>query len=267
MLAAVLAATGLAAGLLAGLLGVGGGIVMVPILYFVFGAIDGVDADVRMHMAVGTSLAAMVPTSIRSALAHHKKGAVDVALFKRWMPGVVFGVLLGVVTAAWVKGPVLMAVFAVFATLVALHMMFGRESWRVADELPGRIGQTIMGAGIASISVMMGIGGGTFTVPTLTLFNYPIHRAVGTAAAIGVVIAIPGALGFIIGGWDAPGRPIGSLGYASLVGVLAIIPATLLAAPWGVALAHKLDRVWLRRAFALFLLITGVRMMITLASM
>lgn len=264
MLVAALVATGLAAGTLAGLLGVGGGIVMVPMLYYVFGVIDGVDPDVRMHMAVGTSLAAMVPTSIRSALAHHKKGAVDVALFKHWMPGVIFGVLVGVFTAAWVKGPVLMAVFAVFATIVALHMMFGRESWRIADQLPGRIGQSVMSAAISCVSVMMGIGGGTFTVPTLTLFNYPIHRAVGTAAAIGVVIAIPGALGFIIGGWDAPGRPMGSLGYASLLGVAAIIPATLIAAPWGVSLAHRLDRVWLRRAFALFLLITGVRMIANL---
>lgn len=265
VLAATLLATGVVAGLLAGLLGVGGGIVMVPILYYVFGAV-GVDDSVRMHMAVGTSLAAMIPTSIRSALAHRKKGAVDEALFRRWLPGIALGVLIGVLTAAKVKGPVLMAVFAVFATVVALHMAFGKESWRVASQLPGRIGQTIMATLISGISVMMGIGGGTFTVPVLTLFGYPIHRAVGTAAAIGVLIAVPGAVGFILGGLGEAGRPMGSFGYASLIGVVALIPTTILAAPWGVALAHRLDRMWLRRAFALFLAITGVRMAWSLIS-
>lgn len=260
VLAATLLATGVVAGMLAGLLGVGGGIVMVPILFYVFGAVGGVDESVRMHMAVGTSLAAMIPTSIRSALAHRKKGAVDEGLFKRWLPGIALGVLIGVLTAAWVKGPVLMAVFAVFATMVALHMAFGRDSWRVASELPGRAGQTVMATGISAISVMMGIGGGTFTVPVLTLFGYPIHRAVGTAAAIGVLIAIPGAIGFVLGGLGEAGRPTGSFGYASLIGVAALVPTTVLAAPWGVALAHRLNRVWLRRAFALFLALTGMRM-------
>lgn len=265
VLAATLLATGVVAGVLAGLLGVGGGIVMVPILYYVFGAI-GVDDAVRMHMSVGTSLAAMIPTSIRSALAHHRQGAVDLDLFKRWLPGIALGVLIGVLTAAKVKGPVLMTVFAVFATVVALHMAFGRESWRVASQLPGRIGQTIMATFISGISVMMGIGGGTFTVPVLTLFGYPIHRAVGTAAAVGVLIAIPGAIGFILGGLGEAGRPAGSFGYASLIGVAVLIPTTILAAPWGVALAHRLDRVWLRRAFALFLGVTGARMAMSLIS-
>lgn len=263
VLAATLVATGVVAGLLAGLLGVGGGIVMVPILYYVFGAV-GVDDTVRMHMAVGTSLAAMIPTSIRSALAHHRKGAVDLELFRRWLPGIALGVLIGVLTAAKVKGPVLMAVFAVFATVVAVHMAFGRESWRIASELPGRIGQTVMATLISGVSVMMGIGGGTFTVPVLTLFGYPIHRAVGTAAAIGVLIAIPGAIGFILGGLGEAGRPVGSFGYANLIGVAALIPTTILAAPWGADLAHRMNRTWLRRAFALFLAITGARMALSL---
>jgi uncharacterized protein len=258
-LAAALLAAGLFAGLLAGLLGVGGGIVMVPVLHAVFGLLQ-VDEDVRMHMAVGTSLAAMIPTSIRSALAHRRKGAVDAELFRRWLPGVAMGVLVGVMTAAQVKGPVLMAVFAVFALIIAAYMAFGSETWRVARQLPGRLGQTAMAGGISTASVMMGIGGGTFTVPALTLFGYAIHRAVGTAAAIGVLIAVPGAVGFVVGGLEAPGRPWGSLGFANLVGVLCLIPTTLLAAPWGVALAHRLDRRWLRLAFALFLAATGVRM-------
>ncbi len=265
VLAGALLATGVVAGLLAGLLGVGGGIVMVPILYYVFGAV-GVDDAVRMHMSVGTSLAAMIPTSIRSALAHRKKGAVDEALFRRWLPGIALGVLIGVLTAAKVKGPVLMAVFAIFATVVALHMAFGKESWRVASQLPGRIGQTVMATLISGVSVMMGIGGGTFTVPVLTLFGYPIHRAVGTAAAIGVLIAVPGAIGFVLGGLGEVGRPMGSFGYANLIGVAALIPTTVMAAPWGADLAHRLPRIWLRRAFALFLAITGVRMAVSLFS-
>lgn len=262
-LAGALLAAGLFAGLLAGLLGVGGGIIMVPVLYHVFGLL-GVDEAVRMHMSVGTSLAAMIPTSLRSALAHRQKGAVDEAIFRRWLPGIALGVLLGVLTAALVKGPVLMMVFAVFALLVALYMAIGKDSWRLASDLPGRLGQTIMAFVTACVSVMMGIGGGTFTVPALTLFGYPIHRAVGTAAAIGVLIAVPGALGFILGGLGAPGRPWGSLGFANAVGVLCLIPTTLLAAPWGVALAHRLERRWLRWAFALFLAATGIRMLLSL---
>lgn len=262
-LAAALLVAGVFAGLLAGLLGVGGGIIMVPVLYYVFGLL-GVDEAVRMHMAVGTSLAAMIPTSIRSALAHRKKGAVDEDLFRRWLPGIAVGVLVGVSTAAFVKGPVLMTVFAVVALLVALYMAFGKDSWRIASELPGRLGQSVIAFFIAAVSVMMGIGGGTFTVPSLTLFGYPIHRAVGTAAAIGVLIAVPGAIGFVIGGLGEAGRPWGSLGFANVVGVLCLIPTTLIAAPWGVALAHRLDRRVLRLAFSAFLAATGVKMALTL---
>jgi len=262
-LAAALLVAGLFAGLLAGLLGVGGGIIMVPVLYFVFGLL-GVDESVRMHMAVGTSLAAMIPTSMRSALAHRSKGAVDEAMFRRWLPGIAAGVLVGVLTAALVKGPVLMTVFAVVALLVATYMAFGKDSWRIASELPGQLGQSAMAFLIAAVSVMMGIGGGTFTVPALTLFGYQIHRAVGTAAAIGVLIAIPGAIGFVLGGLGEPGRPWGSLGFANIVGVMCLIPTTLLAAPWGVALAHRLERRWLRLAFAGFLAATGTRMALSL---
>lgn len=262
-LAAALLVAGLFAGLLAGLLGVGGGIIMVPVLYYVFGLL-GVDEAVRMHMAVGTSLAAMIPTSIRSALAHRSKGAVDEAMFRRWLPGIAGGVLVGVLTAALVKGPVLMTVFAVVALLVAAYMAFGKDSWRIASELPGKLGQTVLAFTIAAVSVMMGIGGGTFAVPALTLFGYPIHRAVGTAAAIGVLIAIPGAIGFVLGGLGESGRPWGSLGFANVVGVLCLIPTTLIAAPWGVALAHRLERRWLRLAFAGFLAATGIKMTLSL---
>jgi uncharacterized protein len=259
-LAAALFATGLVAGTLAGLLGVGGGIVMVPALYYLFGFIDIIDENAIMHMSVGTSLAAMIPTSVRSAMGHRAKGNVDEDLFKRWMLPIALGAIIGIIIAAYVKGPVLITVFAVFALLVSLHMGFGNECWRLADTLPGRVWQSIIAFTIACISVMMGIGGGTFGVPALTLFNYPIHRAVGTAAAMGIIIAIIGGIGFILGGLGTTGRPPYSLGYASLVGVAMIVPATFISAPWGVALANILSRFWLRRAFALFLGLTGLRM-------
>jgi uncharacterized membrane protein YfcA len=153
-----------------------------------------------------------------------------------------------------------MAVFATFASIAALNMAFGKETWRIAPELPGRVPQAAMSFFIAGVSVMMGIGGGTFTVPTLTLFNYPIHKAVGTAAAFGVLIAVPGAIGFAISGLGKSGLPPLSLGYANILGVALIVPATIVAAPWGATLAHRLNRTWLRRAFALFLGITGLRM-------
>jgi uncharacterized protein len=260
ILAASLLVTGLVAGTLAGLLGVGGGIVMVPVLFYVFGFIDMVDDDVIMHMAVGTSLAAMIPTSVRSAMGHRAKGNVDEAMFKRWALPVLLGATVGILIAAHVKGPVLMTVFAVFALIVSVHMGFGKDSWRVADALPGGVGQSAMAFAIAGISVMMGIGGGTFGVPTLTLFGYPIHRAVGTAAAVGILVAFVGGIGFALSGIGIAGRPPFSLGYASLIGMAMIVPATYIAAPWGVALANILSRFWLRRAFALFLGITGLRM-------
>jgi uncharacterized protein len=255
--------TGLAAGLLAGLLGVGGGIVMVPVMFHIF-TLLGVDEDVRMHMAVGTSLLTMIPTSIRSALAHHRKGSVDIPLLKRWGPAALLGTASGSLLAARIDGEFLLGIFGVVALLVSLHMALGEESWSIADALPGWIGQSLMAFLIAGISVMMGIGGGTLSVPTLTLFRYPIHRAVGTAAAIGLFIAIPGAVGFIWGGVGVEERPPYSLGYASLIGFACMVPMTIIAAPWGAALAHKLNTLWLRRAFALFLALTGLRMVMSL---
>lgn len=254
-----LLATGVAAGLLAGLLGVGGGIVMVPMLYYVFGAFE-VDESVRIHMAVGTSLAAMIPTSIRSALAHRRRGAVDERLFRALAPAILFGAIAGAALAPHAASEVLRAVFSIFALLVAFNMIVGNERWKLAGELPKLLWQRLAAAFIAGTSVMMGIGGGTFTVPYLSLFGYPIRRAVATAAAIGVLIALPGAIGFSLGGLGVGERPPYSLGYASLLGFILIVPATIVTTPWGVALAHRIDPTWLRRAFALFLTLTGLRM-------
>jgi uncharacterized protein len=259
-LALLLFMSGLLAGTLAGLLGVGGGIIMVPVLFYVFSAVPGLNSEVVMHMAVGTSLAAMIPTSLRSAYGHRARANVDMSVIRLWALPLICGAFFGLLIASHVKGPVLMGIFAFFALIVALQMGFGRDDWILSPKLPGRIPQSCMAFLIAGISVMMGIGGGTFGVPTLTLFGMPIHRAVGTAATLGVGIALVGGIGFIISGSAVPGRPPGSLGYASLIGMVALVPAAVIAAPWGVALSTRLNKLWLRRAFALFLALTGVRM-------
>ena len=257
--AAVLLGTGLVAGVLAGLLGVGGGIVIVPVLFNLFPLL-GIDEAVRMHLAVGTSLATIIPTSIMSMRAHHKKGAVDWALLKSWAPAIAVGVLAGTVLGAYAKGWALTAVFASVAVLVSVNMAFRKEGMTVADQLPGGIVKQAMGAVIGLFSVMMGIGGGTLSVPTLSAFNYPIRRAVGTASAIGLIIAVPGTIGFIASGMGTPNLPPFSLGYANLIGFALIVPATMTSAPWGAKIAHAIQPAMLRKAFALFLFLTSARM-------
>lgn len=259
ILAVVMLAVGAITGLIAGLLGVGGGIVIVPVLYYVLTTL-GVPEDVTMHVAVGTSLATIIATSAKSIGAHRKRGAVDDALLKSWGPAIFVGVIIGTAIAGYVKGPELSAVFATIATIVALHMAFGKESWRIANQLPTGAGKHALAGFIGAVSAMMGIGGGTLSVPILSLYGYPIIKAVGTAAAIGFIIGIPGAIGFVITGWGEPGLPPYSLGYINLPAALLILPTSMWLAPVGARLAHTIDRTWLRRAFALFLAITAVRM-------
>ncbi len=256
----LLTATGLFAGVLAGLLGVGGGIVIVPMLYYVFSYLDIPEA-VRMHLAVGTSLATINVTSIRSVLAHRRRGGFDQQIFRDWLPGMVVGVLLGTWLATLANFDTLVLVFGVVALLVATHMAFGRRSWHLRQQVPHGLSAWPLTLIIGALSAMMGIGGGTLSVPAMSLCNVPIHRAVGTAAGFGLVIALPATLGLIIGGWSVPGLPAGSLGYVSLPGFAVIAVATVMTAPLGARLAHALDPEPLRRAFALFLGLTALRML------
>ena len=255
-----LSAAGVLAGLLAGLLGVGGGIVVVPVLYHLMLA-TGFDPDLTMHVAVGTSLAAIVPTSIMSARAHDRRGAVDRDLLRIIGPGILAGSVMGVLVAAVARGWVLSLVFGIMALLVAIHMTFTPEGFRLAEKLPGRAVTRAIGAVVGFFSSLMGIGGGTLTVPVLSLHNYPIRRAVGTSAACGLIISLPGAIGFVLTGLGQEGLPPFSLGYVSLVGILLIVPATLLMSPVGARLAHTIPPRALRYAFALFLFVTSVRML------
>lgn len=259
-LASALLLTGAVAGVLAGLLGVGGGIVIVPVLYHLF-TLLGIDSDVRMHVAVGTSLAAIVPTSIISARAHYKRGGLKPALLKPLVPGTLVGVLIGALLSGYLSGQVLAAIFAIIALLVALNMAAERNL-DLRDGLPGPFGTSVLGVFIGSLSTLMGIGGGTLSVPILNACRTPMHIAVGTGAALGTVISLPGALAYLINGLGATSLPPATLGYVNLLGLALIVPATMLTAPWGARIAHAINARLLRRLFALFLALTAVRMLL-----
>ena len=251
--------TGCVAGVLAGLFGIGGGIVIVPVLEATLGFL-GVDPAIRMHIAVGTSLATIVPTSISSARAHHQRESVDVEIVKRWAVFVLVGALLGAWIAAQVHSRVLAGVFATLALLVAAKMVFLPTSRNLTESVPRAPWVIVIPTAIGCFSSMMGIGGGTFSVMTLTLFNEPIHRAVGTAALFGLVISLPGTFGFILAGLGDPRLPPGSLGYVNLLGLAAIAPTTVLMAPVGARIAHAFSAKRLSVLFGLFLVIVSVRL-------
>lgn len=260
MLALSLGVAAIVAGLMAGFLGVGGGIVLVPVLFWLFTFIDFPDA-LSMHMAVATSLATIVFTAISSALAHHRRGAVDGELLKSWGIPIGLGALAGGLVARFIDPAGLKMIFGFVALAVAVNLATPK-TLVVSDQLPrSRVASTGIAGLIGLVSSLMGIGGGTLGVPTLAAFSYPIHRAVGTAAAFGLIIAVPAVVGFVISGLGVAQRPPLSLGYVSLPAVLIIIPFTTALAPVGARLAHALDAKWVKRGFALFLAITAVRML------
>ncbi len=262
-LALALIASGAIAGLLAGIFGIGGGAVLVPVLYQ-FLSFFGVDEGVRMHIAVATSLGIIVPTSIRSFLSHKKRGTVDLELLKSWIIPVPFGVVTASVVAAYVSGAELKGIFAVIAIAVGLRMLFNRESWRLGADIPGNPVRAICGVVIGFLSTLMGIGGGVMNNTFMTLFGRPIHQAVATSAGTGVLISVPGVLGMIWAGWGHPNLPSFSLGYVNLLGVALIIPITTFAAPYGVRIAHALPKRVLEISFGVFLLIVAFRFGVSL---
>lgn len=251
--------TGIFAGLLAGMLGVGGGIVIVPVLYFLFQAL-GVSAESAMVIATATSLATIVPTSISSIRAHNAKGNVDFPLLKAWAPFIFAGVLMGSYAVTVVNATYLTVLFGVIATLSAINMILGKKD-ALFGGLPGRIGQSIMAACIGLFSSLVGIGGGTLTVPTLTFCNYPAHRAVGTAAAVGLIISLPAAITLLFVGDTPADAPFATIGFVNLLGFACIVPLTVLFAPIGANIANRLDAGMLKKVFAVVLIITGVRML------
>ena len=261
LLIIALLAAGIAGGVLAGLLGVGGGIVIVPALEFVL-EWYGVPSAFRMHIAVATSLAVIVPTSISSARAHYRRGAVDVVLARRWAPLIGIGAVTGVLIASQVSGPTLTAIFGVFVFLVAIKMTLPIDNQVITNRVPTNAAIGVVPMVIGAISSMMGIGGGTLSVPTLTLFGEPIHRAVGTSALFGLLIAVPGAIAFVVAGWSMEALPPGSLGFVSLAGFIVIAPLTVLFAPLGARIAHMLSQRALSLFFGTFLLLVAIRMLV-----
>ena len=259
LLSVTMLVTGCVAGVLAGLFGIGGGIIIVPALEAAMGLL-GVDSSIRMHVAVATSLATIIPTSISSARAHHQRQSVDVDIVKQWAIFVLLGALLGAWIAAQVHSRVLAMIFATLALLVAIKMMFLPETRKLTSAVPRGPFVAVIPAAIGCFSSMMGIGGGTFSVMALTLFNQPIHRAVGTAALFGLVISLPATLGFIVSGWGDARLPPGNLGYVSLIGFALIAPATFLTAPFGAKLAHSLSKKSLSLFFGVFLFVVAVRL-------
>jgi len=263
LLVAALLVAGLIAGFLAGLLGIGGGGVLVPVLYEIFRIVD-VEPGVRMHMALGTTLAVILPTALKSFLGHRAKGAVDIELLKRVAPFVVGGVIVGVLIAKVASGAELKWVWAVIAGLIAIKMFLGREDWRLGDHLPARPWPELAAGAVGLLSTLMSIGGAIFNVPLLTLYGYPILRAVATASGVGPMIALPGVIGYAWAGWGVAGLPPASVGYVNLLGLAVIAPISVFAAPFGVRLAHNIARRKLELAFAVFLAAVSARFLFDL---
>jgi hypothetical protein len=257
---AAFAALGAVAGTLAGLLGVGGGIIVVPGLALLLAG-DSVPADRLMQVAVGTSLATIVATSLSSIRAHHRRGAVRWPIVARLAPGIVAGAALGAAVADRLPTRTLAMIFGAFLVLVAARLALPGQP-APHRQLPSAPGLAGWGAGIGAVSSLLGIGGGTMTVPLLSWCNVPLREAVGTSAAGGLPIAIAGAASFAVAGWDVPGLPPGATGYVYWPAFVALAPATVLFAPLGARLAHAVPQHLLRRAFAAFVLIVGVRMLV-----
>ncbi len=253
---------GIFAGLFAGLFGIGGGAILVPVFYQLFG-LFGVDEAVRMHVSIGTSLAIIVPTSIRSFLSHRALGAVDETLLRQWLVAVPLGVVLASLIVAGASSEVLRVIFALIAALVAIRMIFNRSSWRLGEDIPENPARFVVGTGIGLLSALMGIGGGVLNNTFMTLFHRPIHQAVATSAGVGVLISIPGLFGYVWAGWGSPGLPPFSLGYVNWMAALLIVPITLVMAPYGVRLAHIMNKRQLEIAFGLFLLMVAVRFLVS----
>lgn len=258
-----LIATGVAVGLVAGLLGVGGGILMVPVFYLLNLYVYHLTESASILLAVGTSLACMVPTSISSVMAQHKKNNIDWSLIKGWFVSLLAGVICGALLSAFKGGTWLTGLFGCIAMFVALRMFLGAKKEARFKSLPGVIWQHVAAFFISFLSVMVGIGGGSLTTPYLTAFNVPIHKAVGTAATVGLIICLPGAIMGILFA-DTPAAASGMPGVWSVVNwlqVLFIVPCSVMFAKLGVALGAKMNQVLLKRIFAVVLFCTAARML------
>ncbi|MEQ9506223.1 MAG: sulfite exporter TauE/SafE family protein [Hyphomonas sp.] len=253
-----LVAVGLFAGLVAGMFGIGGGAVIVPVLFFLFDSMGF--SETAMHVAVSTSLATIILTSARSVMAHQKHGAVDWDVIRGWAPWIMFGAACGIALSGLMSKRMLLGLFGVLLLLLAAQMVFGRPTWKLADKMPSGASRAGFGTGVGILSALMGIGGGTFGVSMMTLCGMPIHRAVATAAGWGIAIGLPGAIAAIFVGWGREGLPPFSAGFVNLPAFALISVFTVLMAPVGAALAHRLPADNLRKLFGLLLVLVSLRM-------
>ncbi len=250
-----------AAGVMAGLLGIGGGAIIVPVLALLFER-QGARPEVIMHSAIGTSLATIVFTALSSIRAHQKRGAVRWDIFRRLTPGIVVGALMGAAIADVLSGTTLRYMFGVFLLVLAVHMAFGHTKAHAHRPLPGNPGMFAAGTIIGAISSLFGIGGAALQVPFMTWCSVPVRHAVATASAVGLPIALSGALGYVAAGLNETGLPAGSVGFVVLPAFGGIVIASMLAAPLGARIAHRIPERTLRHIFSLFLLVLGARMLL-----
>ena len=270
-LALLLVAVGMLSGFLAGVFGIGGGAVLVPVFYECF-RLAGVPLEARMPLCIGTSLAIIIPTSIRSWRAHHNRGAVDMEILKAWWLPVLVGVIAGSVTARYAPERLFKIVFVAVAYSAAAWLLFSRETWKFGADFPGGLLMNIYGFIVGLLSTLMGIGGGLFSNLLMTFYGRPIHQAVATSSALAVLISIPGAIGYVYAGWPAAARfpevaalqwPF-ALGYVSLIGAVLVMPTSLLTAPLGVRAAHAMSKRALEMAYGCYLLIVASRFVVSL---
>jgi uncharacterized membrane protein YfcA len=270
-LALMLVAVGALSGFLAGVFGIGGGAVLVPVFYECF-RLAGVPLEARMPLCIGTSLAIIIPTSIRSFRAHYARGAVDMEILKSWWLPIVVGVIAGSVTARYAPERLFKIVFVGVAWSAAARLLLARDNWKLGDDVPKGPMMRLYGFVVGLLSTLMGVGGGLFSNLLMTFYGRPIHQAVATSSALAVLISIPGALGYVYAGWPAAARypevaalqlPF-AIGYVSLIGALLVTPTSLLTAPLGVRAAHAMSKRALEIAFGCYLLIVGSRFVISL---
>jgi uncharacterized membrane protein YfcA len=270
-LAALLVFVGALAGFLAGVFGIGGGAILVPVFYECF-RLAGVPLEVRMPLCIGTSLAIIIPTSIRSWRAHHARGAVDTAILRQWWLPVLAGVILGSVIARYAPERLFKIVFVAVAWSAAARLLFGKDTWRLGEDMPQGPLMKAYGFVIGLLSTLMGIGGGLFSNLLMTFHGRTIHQSVATSSALAVLIAVPGAIGYVYAGWPAatlypavvPLQWPFALGYVSLIGAALVMPTSLLVAPLGVKAAHAMSKRTLETAFGCYLFIVGSRFAVAL---
>ena len=270
-LAILLVAVGAISGFLAGVFGIGGGAILVPVFYECF-RLAGVPLEVRMPLCVGTSLAIIIPTSIRSYRGHRARGAVDMEVVRMWWLPILLGVVAGSLIARYAPERLFKVVFVTAAWGAAARLLLARESWKFGDDLPKGPLMRIYGFFVGLLSTLMGIGGGLFANLLMTFYGRPILQAVATSSVLAVLVSIPGALGYVYAGWPAAARypdvlalqsPF-AFGYVSLIGAILVIPTSLLTAPLGVRAAHAMSKTTLERAFGFYLLVVGSRFAVSL---